>query len=361
MMNDLAYEKNPLWLTMNRNKRAISLDLRDPSGRDVFLRMVAEADAVVENYTPRVMAGFGLDYEVLRAVNERIVMVSLSGFGATGPWRDYSAFAFPTEEISGLTYPTGFPGGPPMLVGHSVTDVFAGAMGVVALLSALHKRERTGRGDMVDLSQIEGLTTFLGRELADAQLNGRDPLRRGNHRDDHVPHGVFPSATPGEWVTLAALDDGDWVRLCGLMDRPDLAADPTLVTVPGRRAARAEVEAAVAAWTSTRTATATAEACQAAGIAASAAMKPSGLLADEQLWSTGFFTILDRAIVGAHPYPGPVVRLHDTPATFERPAPLYGEHTDEVLREMLGMGDDEIAALYERGITSRLPLAQDWR
>ncbi|MFM7537645.1 MAG: CoA transferase, partial [Acidimicrobiales bacterium] len=102
MMVDLAYEKGPLWLTMNRNKRGISLDLRSAEGRELFLRLVAEADVVVENYTPRVMEGFGLGFEVLRAANERIVLVALSGFGATGPWRDYSAFAFPTEEVSGL-------------------------------------------------------------------------------------------------------------------------------------------------------------------------------------------------------------------------------------------------------------------
>ncbi|MFM7536449.1 MAG: CaiB/BaiF CoA transferase family protein, partial [Acidimicrobiales bacterium] len=304
---------------------------------------------------------FGLGFEVLRAANERIVLVALSGFGATGPWRDYSAFAFPTEEVSGLAYPTGFPDSGPMLVGHSVTDVFAGAMGALAVLGALHKRERTGQGDAVDLSQIEGLTTFLARELLDAQLHGRAPVRRGNRRADAVPHGVFPTAVAGHWLALAVRDDAEWVRWCEVAGRVDLAADPTLATLAGRTAAIDRVEEAVGAWSSTLAGDDAARACQEAGIAASPALKPSGLLADDQLWADGFFVVLDRAIVGAHPYPGPIVRLHDTPATFDRPAPRYGEHTDEVLRELLGFDDAALAGLYERGITSRVPLAQDWR
>jgi crotonobetainyl-CoA:carnitine CoA-transferase CaiB-like acyl-CoA transferase len=361
MMADRAYEKNPLWLTMNRNKRGISLDLKSPEGRELFLRLVAEADVVAENYTPRVMAGFGLGYEVLRAANERIVYVALSGFGATGPWRDYSAFAFPTEEVSGLAFHNGVAGGPPMLAGHSVTDVFAGTMGAVAVLAALHRRERSGLGDAIDLSQIEALTTFLSAELADAQLNGRDGERRGNDRDDMVPHGVFPCRPDGRWVAVAARHDDEWRRLCAAIGRDDLAADAALAALPGRVAQRERVHGAVAAWTSGRTPDEATAALQAAGVPSSPAMKPSDLLGDDQLWSTGFFEILDRALVGAHPYPGPVVRLHDTPAAFGRPAPLYGEHTAEVLSELLGLGPADLDALRVAGVTSDEPAAQDWR
>jgi crotonobetainyl-CoA:carnitine CoA-transferase CaiB-like acyl-CoA transferase len=342
LMADQAYEKHPLWVSLNRNKRGISLDLKSARGRQLFLRLVAEADIVAENYTPRVMASFGLDYDTLRAVNERIILVALSGFGATGPWRDYSAFAFPTEEVSGLVYHNGARGGPPMLAGHSVTDVFAGAMGTVAVLAALHQRQTTGRGNYIDLSQIETLTTFIAAELLDAQMNGRDGERRGNDRDDAVPHGVFPCLPDGNWVAIVARNDDDWRRMCGAIGRDDLAADTELATM-------------------TRDGVEIAAHLQAAGVPASPALRPSSLLADEQLSHTGFFPIIDRAIVGAHPYPGPVVRLEKTPATFDRPAPLYGEHTDEVLQELLGLGDDELQTLYAEGITSRVPGAQDWR
>jgi crotonobetainyl-CoA:carnitine CoA-transferase CaiB-like acyl-CoA transferase len=361
LLVDQAYEKHPLWLTVNRNKRGISLDLKAERGRELFLRLVAEADIVAENYTPRVMASFDLDYDTLRAVNDRIIVVGLSGFGATGPWRDYSAFAFPTEEVSGLAYHNGARGGPPMLAGHSVTDVFAGAMGTVAVLAALHRRERTGHGTYIDLSQIEALTTFIAAELVDAQINGRDGERRGNERDHSVPHGVFPCLPDGTWVAIVARHDDDWRHLCAVIRRDDLTADHTLATLTGRLANRYAVHEAVTAWTSTREGSQIAEQLQAVGVPASPAMKPSALLADEQLSHAEFFPIIERAVVGAHPYPGPVVRLATTPATFDRPAPLYGEHTDEVLQELLGLDQDELHDLYVTGVTSREPAAQDWR
>jgi crotonobetainyl-CoA:carnitine CoA-transferase CaiB-like acyl-CoA transferase len=307
------------------------------------------------------MANFGLDYDTLRVVNERIIVAALSGFGSDGPWRDYSAFAFPTEEISGLAYHNGAKGGPPMLMGHSVTDVFAGAMGTVAVLAALHQRERTGRGDYIDLSQIEVLTTFISAELIDAQINGRDRERRGNERDHAVPHGVYPCEPDGSWVAIEARNDDEWRRVCAVMGRDDLAADNGLATLTGRLAHRGRIDEAVTAWTLQCDGATIAEQLQAAGVPASPAMKPSALLADEQLAHAEFFPIIDRAIVGAHPYPGPFVRLTRTPATFDRPAPLYGEHTDEILQGLLGLDDDELDDLYAAGVTSRAPGAQDWR
>lgn len=361
LMADRAYEKHPLWLTMNRDKRGLSLDLKSPTGRELFLRLVAEADVVAENYTPRVMEGFGLGYDVLRAANDRIVLVALSGFGATGPWRDYSAFAFPTEEVSGLAYHNGAAGGPPLLVGHSVTDVFAGITGAVAVLAALERRDRTGHGDAIDLSQIEALTGYLGHELLDAQLHGRQGDRRGNDRDAMAPHGVFPCRPDGAWLAVAVRHDADWAALCGVLGDGSLAHDASLRTLAGRQAQRERVHAAVAAWAAERDGLDAAATLQAAGIPASKAMKPSDLLADDQLWDTGFFALLDRELVGTHPYPGAVVRLHDTPAVIDRPAPLYGEHTAEVLGELLGIDEAGLAELRRAGVTSVEPGPQDWR
>jgi crotonobetainyl-CoA:carnitine CoA-transferase CaiB-like acyl-CoA transferase len=361
LMVDKAYERNPLWNAVNRSKRGVSLDLASARGRALFLRLVADADVVVENFTPRVLGNLGLGYDVLRAANPRLVVASLSGFGQTGPWRDYVAFAFPTEEVSGLAALTGVPGGPPLLQGASVTDAMVAVMGVFAILAALERRELTGEGDVIDLSQIEVLTTFMAGALVRAQVTGADPPRRDALRPGLCPHGLFPCAGPGQHVAVAVRDDADWVRLCAAIARPDLAADASLATVAGREVSRARVDDAVAAWTRDRDGLSAEAALQAAGVPAALAARAGELAADEQLWARGFYRILDRAEVGAHPYPGPIVGLHATPAVVDRPAPLYGEHTAEVLRELLGLDDDEITALHDAGVTSTVPLAQDWR
>ncbi len=361
LMVDKAYERNPLWNAVNRSKRGISLDLASGEGRRLFLRLVADADVVVENFTPRVLGNLGLGYDVLRATNPRIVVASLSGFGQTGPWRDYVAFAFPTEEVSGLAALTGNPGGPPVLQGQSVTDAMVGTMGTLAIVAALERRAATGEGDVIDLSQVEVLTTYLGAELVQAQVTGHDPPRQGNVRPGLCPHDLYPCQPAGLWVAIAVRDDDDWSRLCTAIDRPDLAADAELATVAGRERQRARVDEAVAAWTAMRDGTAIEATLQGAGVPAAVASRASELAADEQLWGRGFFRILERSEVGAHPFPGPIVGLHTTPAVIERPAPSYGQHTEDVLRDLLGLGDDEIAALHTAGVTSTEPLAQDWR
>ena len=358
---DRAYERSPIWNAINRSKLGISLDLAAPQGRAVFLRLVADADVVLENFTPRVMGQLGLGYDTLRAVNPRIVMASLSGFGRSGPWRDYAAFAFPTEEVSGMAFLNGAHDGPPVLTGASVTDAMVAAMGAFAVVAALERRARTGLGDDIDLSQVETLTTFIAGELLQAQTTGADPHRRGNERSGLCPHGLYPCLPTGDLIAIAVRDDVEWRRLCGVLSRADLCDDDELAGAAGRERNRQRVDDAVRAWTADLDGATAVEALQAHGIPAAIAVRATQQAVDEQLWARDFFRILDRDEVGAHPYPGPVVRLSDTPAIIDRPAPLYGQHTDQVLRDLLGLSDADLDALRAAGVTSTEPLAQHWR
>lgn len=364
LVDDRAYERNPIWLAINRNKKGLSLDLRTSAGREIFLRLAAVCDVVVENYTPRVMASFGLAYEQLREVNDRIVMIALSGFGGTGPWRDFSAFAFPTEQVSGLTYLNGVPGGPPEAVGQPVTDALAGAIGALAVVAALERREKTGVGEFIDLSQCEVLTDLIGGELVDAQLSqGRTAGRRGNRRPGCVPQGAFACQPDGEWVTVAVTSDAEWIGLCRAMGvtGAQLAADVELSTVTGRSDSVDRLESAISAWTAERRAEEVVRACQAEGVPAAVVMTPSRLMADDHLWARHFYHLIERPEIDPNYIPGPVVRLTSTPGGPSCPPPLFGQHTDEVLRELLGLSEEELATLEADGVTSRQPTSQSWR
>lgn len=356
-----AYETSPNWNGLNRNKLGLTLDLTQPEGLDVFRQLVKIADIVVENYTPRVMENFGLAYDVLAQLNPRIIMLSLSGFGATGPWRDYLAFAFPTEEMSGLAQLTGYEGGPPELIGPPVTDALAGMMGTFSVLVALEHRRRTGRGQYIDCSQIEALTGLVGEQVVGYEMNGRVPDRQGNRHEWMAPHGVYQCDGDDSWISIAVSSDEQWQRLCEAIGRADLAADPRLSVASGRLQHQDEVDAAISEWTRGQSHYKAMHDLQGRGVPAGAVLSPSELLSDPHLEARGFFMPLERDQIGAHPFPGPAFKLSRTPGTLRRPAPFLGEHNDYVLRELLNLSDATIADLQEKKVIGDKPLPQLWR
>jgi crotonobetainyl-CoA:carnitine CoA-transferase CaiB-like acyl-CoA transferase len=356
-----AYERAPNWNGLNRNKLGLTLDLKHPAGAELFKRLVAVADVVVENYTPRVMHDFGLSYDVLQEINPGLVMIALSGFGATGPWRDFSAFAFPTEEMSGYSQLTGYADGPPMLAGHPVTDALAGMMGTFSVLVALEHRRLSGTGQYLDLSQVEALTGLIGEAVADYSMNGRLRPRMGNRHPWMAPHGVYRCCGDDSWVAIAAGTDAEWRALCEVMGRAELANDARFATLPARHRNQAELDGHIEAWTRERDHHEVMDILQQAGIAAGPVLTPSQILSDPHLEARGFFEVLERAEVGGHPYPGPAFKLSKTPGRLRRPAPLLGEHNDYVLGVLLGMSDAEMRELASDDVIGTTPLFQAWR
>ena len=351
------WERSPAFNWINRNKRGITLNLTDARGVALLNRLIAGADAVVENYSPRVMENFGLDYASLRAINPNIILLSMPGFGLSGSWRNYVAFASTTEQMAAIPHLTGYAGGQPIFTGTTGGDPLAGVMGAVALLAAIQRRRRLGTGCHIDLSQVEAVTSFVGDVFTAYAITGEDPGRRGNFNPGQAPHGIYPCAE-GRWIAIACRDGEEFRALASAMGRADwLDAAGSYATLEGHLAATASLDAAIGDWTASRDASALMHELQAAGIAAAAVMTGKDLLDDPHLASRDFFIRQDRAEVGIKRYPGPPFRFAGaSPPARDRPAPTLGEHNQELLGGLLSLSDEEMAALERDDVIGTVPL-----
>ena len=249
--SDDWYEIGPMWQGANLNKRDITLDLTSGAGRELALRLAAEADVVVENFSPRVVEQFGLDYDSLVEVNPDVIMVRMPGFGLEGPWRDYVGWALNIEQLSGMAAATGYPDGPPCNLG-GPADPIVGVHTTVALLAALEHKRRTGEGQLIEVAQIEVGAAVTAEPVIEYSLTGRVSEREGN-RHRTYSQGVYPSNAEDEWVAISVRDDADWAAVVDLIGRPELADDPRFATPQARLQNHDAFDEVVAQWTGTRT------------------------------------------------------------------------------------------------------------
>jgi benzylsuccinate CoA-transferase BbsF subunit len=334
----------------NQGKRSVQLDLSTEEGRELAFKLALESDIVAENFSAGVMERLGLGYGRLTAAKPGIIMISLSGYGATGPLSPYISYGPAQVPMSGLASLTGYVGGPPSEVGVSYGDPNGGIHGAVAVLAALWHRQRTGTGQYIDQSQWESAIAVLPEGIMAQVMNGRQPERMGNRSPITAPHGIFRCAGDDEWVSIACATDEEWAALCGVMERPERAADPRFASAAGRKAHEDALEAEIAAWTAGRDRWHVTRDLQAAGVAAFPAMTSQDLLDDAHLRERGIFVELEHPEVGVRAHVGIPWHLSATPCAVERPAPLLGQHTDEVLRDVLGMDAAAIAGLRDRGV-----------
>jgi crotonobetainyl-CoA:carnitine CoA-transferase CaiB-like acyl-CoA transferase len=322
---------------------------------------VAISDIVMENYTPRVMPQFGLAYEELRAINPQLIMISLSGFGSTGPWRDFVSFAWPTEEATGFPHLTGYQNDDvPRLWGPAGADMFAGLTGAVAVMAALEYRRKSNRGQYIDLSQVEALSTWLGEYVVDYSRSGHEPQRLGNRDDAMAPHGVYPTEGEDSWIAIAVEDDAQWRQLCQVIGRDDWSSRPSLRHLSGRIGAHDELDKGISEWSVRQTSKwSAARLLQNSGVAAAPVLGGSELIRDPQLIARGFVDWRDRKWIGRAAYAGNWAHFSATPAYCSRPAPTLGQDNERILKDLLGISDEEYNSLESDGIIGTAALVKD--
>jgi benzylsuccinate CoA-transferase BbsF subunit len=331
---------------LNVGKRSLTLNLKHPGGIDIVKRLIAEwAEAVVENFAPRAMRGFGLDYETLAAVKPELVMLSSCLQGQTGPHRDYPGFGGQGAALSGFNWLTGWPDREPVGPYGTITDSLAPRFVASALAAGLSYRRRTGRGVYLDLAQVEAGSFSLSPWLLDYELDGVIGTRMGNRSPRAVPHGAFACAGDDRWVAIACWTDDEWARLTGFLGFDD----PSLATLAARLERVDEVEAAVEAWTRTRTREEIADVLQAAGIEAVAVQDFGDLHDDPHVALREHFVPLTHPFMGDGLYELNGFRLSHASGGYDRPGPTLGQDNDWVLGEVLGLSTDEREKLEAGG------------
>lgn len=358
-VNDRRYEKRVRFCILNRNKRGITLDLKQPQGLAVAKRLLAGADVAVNNYSVDVLPRLGLGYDVLRTLNPRLVMISMSAFGSDSAHRDCRAYGSTLEQGSGLPGVIGNPDGPPVMSHTAFGDPVGGLNGCAAVLLALLHARNTGQGQFIDLAQIECMMPFAAPWITLQSIDGMPPRRYGNRHPEFVPHGCFRCAGEDNWILVAATDVDMWHRLALVIGRPDWVEDGSLRSTEGRRAIEDLIETEIAAWALTRDPDQAMSELQAVKVAAGVARLPIDLLKDQQLQSRAFLQEIERSFVGLHPQPSMPIREDTRPYAIHTAAPTLGQHNREILSKLLGLSDGEIEQLARDGIIGTKILSEE--
>ncbi len=349
------WNRNGWFNCLHMGQYGITLDLTAESGREVFDSLVAISDVVIENFRYGSLARLGYSYEELRRLRPDLIYVSMPAFGNTGPWKRYLAYGIGQEQLSGMAHITGYRGEGPMKSGINHGDPVTGSHAAGAILVALRHRRRTGKGMFIDVSQQESAVALIGAQLLGYQMTGVEPERRGNRSEMYVPHNTYRCRGEDRWVAVAATSDGEWRRLCGAMDRDDLARDPDLATAEGRRDREDEIDGAVSAWTREMEPYQVARLLQEAGVPAAPVLSAPDLLADPHYRHRSTFVEMDHPSAGRHRYPGLAWKMSRTPGDMGSPAPGLGEHNRLVYCDMVGLTDAQVDRLEEDGVIGTVP------
>ena len=338
------------WQVQSRNKRSLALDLREPQAQDIVRRLAAGADVLIENFRPGAMEGWGLGPDALLERNPRLVMLRVSGFGQTGPYRDRPGFGVVAEAMGGLRHLTAEPGRVPVRVGVSIGDTLAALHGVIGILLALQERQRSGRGQVIDVALYEAVFNCMESLLPEYSAFGAVREPAGSALPGIAPSNAYRCANGG-WALIAGNGDSIFRRLMSTIGRDDLGNDPALAGNAGRVARVAEIDAAIGAWAAQRSVDAVLAALEAAAVPAGRIYTVSDIAADPHYRARGMIDTVRLPDGAEIAVPGVVPKLSRTPGGHRRNAPALGQDTDAVLRE-IGLSEAQVAELRARGIVA---------
>ncbi|HJY83671.1 MAG TPA: CoA transferase [Candidatus Binatia bacterium] len=334
----------------SQGKKSTLLNFAKPEAIVLAKELIKKSDVVVNNFATGVMDHLGLGYEELKKIKPDIIMASISGYGQTGPLRKYMGYGPAIAPLTGLSSLTGYAGGPPQEVGISYGDPNAGITAAVAICAALAARKRTGKGQYIDVSLWESMAALVPEGWMEYVMNGVEPPRRGNRDPWMSPHNCFRCAGEDEWVSIACGSDEEWQALCHTIGQPQLATDARFRTGLDRKTNEDELERLLTAWTSQHDRWEVTRALQGAGVAAFPSMSSKDLVEDPHLNQRGFFARLPHPEVGVRTHTGIPWVLTNAPNGVRAPAPLLGQDTNQVMRDVLGYTDEEIARLKEEKV-----------
>ena len=343
-------EQNPMFHNVNRGKLSVTLNTTKPEAIDLALRLAEECDVVIENFSPGVMDRLGLSYSDLSGVNPRLVMASISSNGQTGPLRDLRAYAPSVGALAGLDSTLGYDGERPLGLKHAYADVCGAVHAVFAITAALYQRQRTGRGQFIDVSMLRATVATMGAGLMEYELTGRVMTPRGAHDPVLAPYGNYPCAGDDTWVSIAVGAEPEWQGLKEAMGNPPWTEEPDFASRYARLRHRKELDRHLSEWTPAFSAEEITELLQSHGVAAFPVMGAEERLFNPHFLERGLYSDIEHPSLGAEPIFNLMWKLDGQPPAIRRHAPLLGEHNREVLGGLLGISNEEISRLEEEQV-----------
>lgn len=341
-------KESAYYMSLNRNKRSMTLNLKEQAARDLFKAMVKKADVVLENYRPGTMEKFGLGYDELKKINPKLIYAACSGFGHTGPYMDKPAYDIIVQAMGGIMSITGEEGGNPTRVGASVGDIIAGLFTTIGLTMALYHRSLTGEGQKIDVGMLDCQVAVLENAISRYFVNGVAPKPLGNRHPSITPFESF-TASDG-YVIVGAGNDRLWNKLCSLLGKPELAYDARFDTNANRTKNVRELKVILDGIFQAKTIDEWLQALEAAGIPCAPINTVDKVVNDPQVKARDMIVEIEHPLAGKLHIPGIPIKMSATPGSIDTPAPLLGQHTFEILNELLGLSEAEVKSLYDKNV-----------